>query len=235
MRVASFNVLADAYTGYGDYSHADPALMEPGARLEHLVRQINEFNADVIGLQEADKVLAEAFTDDSSWQTLWTPKGRQKPDGCLTLVKQGLRINDHREFWYDDGSGHVYQITTIGQLAVANTHIKWAPSDDPRHIGVSQTHELLTRIGERSPAVILADCNDRPGGPVRAMVEEAGFNNVSGDRPTAIVNGEVVAIDLLAVRGIQARYIESGHDVRAIPSANCASDHIPLIAEFEAN
>ena len=41
LRCATFNVLADAYLGYGDYSHVDPALLVPGARLDALVRQVN--------------------------------------------------------------------------------------------------------------------------------------------------------------------------------------------------
>lgn len=233
MRVASFNVLADAFTGYGDYSHADPALMQPGARLDYLVRQINGFDADMIGLQEADRALFDAFADDTDWQALWTPKGRQKPDGCLTLVKKGLRINDHREFWYDDGSGHVFQITRIGQLAIANTHIKWSPAEDPRHIGVSQTRELLATLGDHNPALILADCNDRPGGPVRALVKDAGFEDVGGATPTSLVNGEAIAIDLLAARGLSARLIEGGFNVQTIPNPGCASDHIPLVAEIK--
>jgi mRNA deadenylase 3'-5' endonuclease subunit Ccr4 len=82
MRLATFNVLADAYTSYGDYSHATPELMQPGARLEYLSHQINHLGVDVIGLQEADRSLVEVFEDDKDWQSFWTPKGRNKPDGC---------------------------------------------------------------------------------------------------------------------------------------------------------
>ena len=234
MRLATFNVLADAYTSYGDYSHATPELMQPGARLDHLSQQINSLGADVIGLQEADKSLVEVFEDDNNWRSFWTPKGRNKPDGCLTLVKSNLEVADHKSHLYNDASGHVFQLTRVGGIAIANTHIKWAPEDDRNHIGVSQTQELLTALNDQQAAVILADCNGRPGGRVQTMVEEAGFTSLSGERPTAIVNGELVAIDLLAIKGLKCMLAPINYDLHAIPNELCASDHAPLIAEVTA-
>jgi endonuclease/exonuclease/phosphatase family metal-dependent hydrolase len=232
MRYATFNVLADAYTGYGDYSHVNPDLMQSGARLSYLSRQINDLSADVVGLQEADRSLVEVFENDENWQSFWTPKGRNKPDGCLTLVKREVEVLDHESYSYDDESGHVFQVTHVGEIAVANTHIKWAPEDDPLHIGVSQTHELLTTLSSQEAAVILADCNGRPGGRVQTMVEQAGFTNVSAERPTAIVNGELVALDLLAIRGLRGTLIPTDYDLHFIPNESCASDHIPVVAEI---
>ena len=233
MRLATFNVLADAYISYGDYSHATPELMQPGARIEHLSHQINHLGVDVIGLQEADRSLVEVFEDDKNWQSFWTPKGRNKPDGCLTLVKSNLGISDHESHLYNDGSGHVFQLMRVGGIAIANTHIKWAPEDDRNHIGVGQTKELLAALDDQQAAVILADCNDRPGGPVRSLVEGAGFKNVSADRPTAVVNKELVALDLLAVRGLSAHWVDTNYDLNSIPNEACPSDHIPLVADLE--
>lgn len=234
MRLATFNVLADAYTSYGDYSHADPELMQTGARLEHLCDQINNLGADIVGLQEADKSLVEVFEGDSNWQSFWTPKGHKKPDGCLTLIKSTVEVEDHDSHLYDDESGHVFQLTRVGGVAIANTHIKWAAEDTPHHIGVSQTQELLTALNNQHTAVILADCNGQPGGRVQTMVENAGFTNLSGEMPTAIVNGELVALDLLATRGLKGALIPGNYDLRAIPNETCASDHVPLIAEVGA-
>lgn len=232
MRYATFNVLADAYTSYGDYGHADPELMQPGARLHHLFHQINNLGADIIGLQEADKGLVEVFEGDTRWQSFWTPKGRNKPDGCLTLVKSGVEVTDHESHRYDDGSGHVFQLMHLGGVALANTHIKWAPEDDRYHVGVSQTQELLTALDPYEAAVILADCNGRPKGRVQTMVEQAGFVNLNGDRPTAIVNGELAALDLLAIRGLSGTLIPADYDLYSIPNKACASDHIPIVAEI---
>lgn len=233
MRLASFNVLADAYIGYGDYSHVDPDLTKAGARQEHLVATINSLGADIVGLQEADRVLLERFETDNNWQTLYQQKTNNKPDGCLTLVRHTLEIEDYKPYEYHDTTPHVFQVLRIGQLAIANTHIKWAPKDSHPHIGVTQTQELLSIITGDYPAVILADCNDRPGGPVRKLVQDAGFTNVCGDTPTAIVNQELVALDLLAIRNVQtAEYVPYPANIAAIPNPSCASDHVPIVADI---
>ncbi|MBH1956464.1 hypothetical protein I8H84_02695 [Candidatus Saccharibacteria bacterium] len=232
MRYATFNVLADAYTNYGDYSHVEPELMQPGARLVYLSQQINNLDADVVGLQEADKALVEVFESDEDWQSFWTPKGHNKPDGCLTLIKSGIEVADHKSYAYDDESGHVFQVTQIGEVAVANTHIKWAPVEESPHIGVGQTQQLLDTIGSQNTAVILADCNDRPEGRVQTIVKQAGFTNMNGERPTAIVNGEPAALDLLAVRGLKGTLVAMDYDLHSIPNKVCASDHIPVVADI---
>lgn len=204
----------------------------PGARRSLIVEQINELGADIVGLQETDKDIVLEFEKDESWQTFWTPK-KHKPDGCLTLVSNKIEVSDFKSYKYNDESGHVFQILQIGQVAVINTHIKWATAEDPHHIGVSQTRQLLTTLGKKRPAVILADCNDLPGGPVRALVEKAGFTNVSADMPTAIVNQEPVALDLLAVRGLSATQVTTDYDLMSVPNELCASDHIPLVANIQ--
>lgn len=232
MRYATFNVLADAYTSYGDYNHVKPELMQPGARLNYLSQQINNLGADVVGLQEADRALVDVFESDADWQSFWTPKGRNKPDGCLTLIKSGIEVADHESYMYNDESGHVFQVTNIGEAAIANTHIKWAPAEESHHIGVAQTQQLLNVIGDQNAAVILADCNDRPGGRVQTMIKQAGFTNMSGERPTAIVNGELVALDLLAIRGLKGTLINMDYNLRSIPNEICASDHIPIVADI---
>jgi endonuclease/exonuclease/phosphatase family metal-dependent hydrolase len=235
MRCATFNVLADAYTGYGDYSHVEPALLLPNARTQGLVQMIDGLEVDVIGLQEAEESLLRALEDTDKWQTFWSPKGRDKPDGCLTLVRPGLEVSGFETYHYSDGSGHIAQTLNIGRVLFANTHTKWAPADSPEHIGVAQTKELLEQVGREQPAVIFADCNDRPHGPVRQLIEGAGFTNVCEDEPTAIVNQELVALDLLAVRGVTAKCMTKKYDLASIPSRECPSDHIPVVAELEFN
>lgn len=231
MKVVSFNVLADAYTGYGDYSHVSSELLELGARNNAIVRLLRKLDADVFGLQEADETLV-AELHDTEWQSFWTRKGNNKTDGCLTLVKHGLAVNNFRSYEYGDGSGHVAQFIEIGKVVLANTHIKWAPPDSSNHIGVHQAKELLDNLNYDS-AVIFADCNDRPGGPVRQAIAEAGFLNLCGDSPTALVDQEPIALDLLAIRGIAGRNVTQNYDLRKIPNVDCPSDHIPVEAELD--
>lgn len=233
MRCATFNVLADAYIGYGDYSHVDPELLLPDARIQGLVQLIDSLDVDIIGIQEAEVPLVQSLDETGNWQTLWSPKQGGKPDGCLTLVKHGIEITDFNTHAYDDESGHIMQTVQIGQVVFANTHIKWAPADSPQHIGVGQTTELLQQIRNEQRAVIFTDCNDRPNGPVRQLIEKADFENVCGNEPTALVNQEPVALDLLAVRGLTAKYISNKYNLHGIPNKDCPSDHIPVVAELE--
>ena len=212
-------------------SHADPELMQPGARLEYLRDQINGLDADIVGLQEADKSLAEVFEGSSKWRSFWAPKGLNKPDGCRTLVKSNIEVAEHESHLYDDRSGYVFQLTRIGRLAIANTHIKWAPEDDPNHIGISQAQELLSALNVYKAAVILADCNGQPGGKVQTMIVKSGFTNLIGEKPTAIVNREMVSIDMIAIKGMRGTLISKDYDLHSIPNKTCASDHIPIIAE----
>lgn len=234
MRIATFNVLADAYLGYGDYSHVDPNLLKPGARKEGIIESIDSLDADIVGLQEADMPLVDALNQTGNWQTFWSPKELGKPDGCLTLVKPDVAVDRFEPHPYSDGSGHIMQILHIGRIAFINTHIKWAPADSADHIGVGQMSELLELINMEKSAVILADSNDAPGGPVRTLAENAGFMDMSGDMPTALVNGQPMALDLLAVRGIASTRIKKNYSVLTIPNKNLPSDHIPLVAELEA-
>ena len=232
MRVATFNVLADAYIGYGDYSHVYPDLLAPRARTDGLVRTIASLDADVIGLQEADEVLVKALRASGEWQTCWSPKEGGKPDGCLTLVRDGIAVDGFETHAYQDGTGHIMQILHIGRVAFANSHIKWAPADSAEHVGVGQMTELLAKLNAEQVAVVFADSNDRPNGPVRRLVEDEGFTDVSGENPTALVNQQAVAIDLLAVRGLPAVLVPRDYDVLTIPNSECPSDHIPIVADL---
>lgn len=111
--------------------------MAPGARMPSMLRFIDELQADVIGLQEAEAPLVQALNEMDRWQSFWSPKGRNKPDGCLTLVSQGIEVDDFETHLYGDQSGHVMQTLRNGRATLANTHIKWAPEDDPVHTGVA--------------------------------------------------------------------------------------------------
>lgn len=72
-----------------------------------------------------------------------------------------------------------------------------------------------------------------PNGPVRKLVENAGFVDMYGDMPTAIVNGEAVALDILAVRGMASKQVIKEYNVLDIPNKVIPSDHIPLVAELD--
>lgn len=233
LRCASFNVLADAYLGYGDYSHVDPSLLEPGARTAHILRVVENLSADVIGLQEAEMPLLEAIGATRKWRMLWSPKENGEPDGCLTLLRQGVYVEDFTTLAYPDNSGHIMQFMVIEGVPFSNTHIKWAPADDPYHAGIAQVKTLLKQLDTKDRAVILADCNDRPSGPVRALLANAGFANVDSSEPTAYINQELAALDIITTRGVRTKRIKLAFNPERIPSVHCPSDHIPVMAYIE--
>ena len=235
LKCATFNVLANAYTSYGDYSYVEPGLLLPGARTQGIIDVVNNLDAEVVAMQEAEELLLREIGKTGVWQTFWSPKGHGKPDGCLTLVKRGIDVDDFDTYHYTDKHGHIVQTLNIGNTTFANTHIKWSPDSDPNHLGVSQTSELLKLLCDEDRAVIFADCNDRPGGPVRGLIENAGFVNVLDDEPTAFVNNsELAALDLISLRGLTGRQIATRkYDITKIPNRECPSDHIPLVAELD--
>lgn len=118
----------------------------------------------------------------------------------------------------------------IGGVVFVNTHIKWSEACDPNHSGIAQTKELLEWLSQEERVVILADCNDRPGGPVRALLEEAGYTNVCGNEPTALINQKPAAIDVIATKGVPARRVKTRFRPKGIPTVDCPSDHIPVMA-----
>lgn len=202
LRCATFNVLADAYIRNNDYSHTSPVLLEAGARTRGIVRLIDDLQADVVGIQEAETPLVRALSETNQWQSFWSPKERNMRDGCLTIVKHGIETSDFETHPYSDRSGYIFQSIRIGKTIFANTHIKWAHDDEPEHPGVSQITELLGQLGLNQGAVILADCNDRPNGPVKKLIKEAGFANLGGDKETALIKQMPAALDIIAVRGV---------------------------------
>lgn len=228
-RCATWNVLADDYLRYANYSHAPQQLLLPGARLPLVLDVVARLDVDIIGIQEADSALVAAFDATDKWQVFWSSKNGGQPDGCLTLVKRGITTSGFWSRFYGDGSGHVAQSVTVGGLAFVNTHIMWPPSSR----GSVQAKELLRWLGLTKPAVVMADCNDRPYGLVRQYFEEAGFVNTCGLMPTAFMNGELDALDLLTVRGAHAEHIATGFDPTGTPSLACPSDHIPVLANIE--
>lgn len=147
------------------------------------------------------------------------------------MVHPDIAVDSSEMLAFGDKSGHIAQIIQLGGIAVVNTHLKWSPADDPQHKGLVQARELLEHLGEQ-PAIILADCNDQPGGPVRRRLTEVGFGDLVGKMPTAWVSGEVVSIDTIALRGVAGRLIPTLYSP-AKPNRQVPSDHIPVLADIE--
>jgi endonuclease/exonuclease/phosphatase family metal-dependent hydrolase len=232
LRFASLNVLAVAYLGNGEYTKEALKFLRSEERIPRLVELITSLEADVIGLQEVEPDLFNALETTGMWQTFWSPK-RGKAEGTTLLVRNAVDVRDDGSQLFSDRSGHGWQYVILSNgITVVNTHIKWEDEDAVNHAGVNQVEELLRYIP--IPAVILADCNGRPGGRVRTLFTEAGYRNVWGNAPTALVvkNGaaEHAPIDLIAVRGLQAEPYGTLPSVADIPNRTIPSDHVPITA-----
>lgn len=233
LRCASFNVLADAWLSCGEYEHVASDLLEAGARIPHLLRLIANLHADVIGLQEVELPLVTALEATGAWQLFWSQNKGGDPDGCLILVRRGITVTYFATHTYSAGSGHIVQWVTIEDTTFANTHIEYDRPDTPRHRGIAQTRELLMWLSAKQRTVIFTDCNDRPNGPVRALMKAAGFTNTCDNEPTALIDQERAALDLIAVRGVRATQIRTDFWPENIPSVSCPSDHVPVMAWVE--
>ncbi len=232
LTVASWNVLADAYIRYGDYTHVPTELLGAGARIPHVLAALSKIDADVIGLQEVDEQLLAALRQANEWEVLWSPKKGNKPDGCATLIRPNIPVQGWSTLGYLDGSGHIAQLVMIGGTCITNTHLKWAPAGTADHPGVAQLRQLLEQLAYCSKSMVLADSNDLPGGPLRTMLRDSGFVGVDDETPTAKVDGRLVALDIAATRGVSVMPVDLGIWADITMSTVCPSDHIPIAASI---
>jgi hypothetical protein len=66
---ATYNVLATAYLGKGDYSKVKPELLDPDYRVPALIKHIADLKADILWLQEVEVEVFDALTAKLEWAT----------------------------------------------------------------------------------------------------------------------------------------------------------------------
>jgi mRNA deadenylase 3'-5' endonuclease subunit Ccr4 len=257
---ATYNMLATAYLGRGDYSAVPAELLDPDNRVPALVRHVAGLDADLLGLQEVEAdVLAalRAGLEPLGYESLCEFKGRGKPDGCATFfrtttfdLRKALRL-EYRDDEKGPGghSGFVALLAALrhggGLLGVANTHLRWDRPGTPRHgqVGHRQAVELLDECRRFDPPcdgwVVCGDFNRGPGSEVVAAFRGAGFAFAHAGRPhvrSAVANRRASLIDyLFHTSGLVARPIDPPPvgDRTVLPSEEQPSDHLALVAEFE--
>src|SRR5262245_48704129 len=87
-RVATYNVLATAYLGKGDYSGVPKKVLDPAWRVPALVEHVAGLGADLLCLQEVEAGVFEALRarlELLGYAGRYEGKGRNKPDGCATF------------------------------------------------------------------------------------------------------------------------------------------------------
>jgi CCR4-NOT transcription complex subunit 6 len=259
-KAATYNVLATAYLGKGDYSAVAPDLLEPERRVPALVRHVIGLGADLLCLQEVE---ADAFAaleealGPLGFAGCYEWKGRGKPDGCATFFRASVFALRHRarleyqdrEKGPDSHSGHVALLLALEHesrlLGVANTHLRW---DRPRtrkndQVGHRQAVELLDACRHFEPPcagwIVCGDFNRRPESEVVATFRQAGFEHTHAGRPhvrSAVTNGRTSLIDyLFHTEQLRSRPIDppAVSDATVLPAPDQPSDHLALLAEFD--
>jgi mRNA deadenylase 3'-5' endonuclease subunit Ccr4 len=258
--VATYNVLATAYLGRGDYSAVPPGLLDPEWRVPALVRHVAALGADVLCLQEVE---ADAFAalreglGPLGYSGLMEFKGRGKPDGCATFYREGRftpRRSARLSYQDDEGgpgehSGFLALLLALSHegrtLGVANTHLRWDPPGRPRReqVGHRQAAELIEACGGFDPVcdgwVVCGDFNRRPDSEVVATFREDGFDFAHRGRPhviSAVTDRRSSLIDhLFHTRTLAATPIDPPpvDGSMVLPSREHPSDHLALAASFE--
>lgn len=259
-RAATYNVLATAYLGKGDYSAVAKGLLDPARRVPALVRHVAGLNGDLLCLQEVETEVFSALVaglEPLGYAGHLEVKGRGKPDGCATFYRASVfTLRASRRLEYRDRengpsahSGFVALLVALEYggrlLGVANTHLRWDRPGTPRgrQVGHRQAEELLEECARFDPAcdgwLVCGDFNRRPDGDVVATFRRAGYDFAHAGRAhiySAVVGGRVSLIDYLFHTGaIRAHPLDPPLVSRgtALPSPEQPSDHLALQAEFE--
>jgi len=256
--IASYNILAEAYTLPERYPGIPAALLAPEWRRPALQRHIAGLNADVLCLQEAEPHVFEAL------QTQLQSRGYQghfarkidRPDGCATFVRtETLPIHTVRAHAYSDGglgrpaSGHVALVVTLRWqdrlVAVANTHLKWdlPGTATAAQWGYRQIIELLADRKVLAPDaaawVICGDFNVTADSAVTGVLRQAGMLDVYREREhmrTCNTSRRARRIDYLwhspelTARPFPLRAIT---DDTTLPSSEEPSDHVAILGWFD--
>lgn len=253
LRVASYNVLADAYLDPRWYAHVDPAVLLPAARREALLARLVGLAADVLCLQEVEPpcfaVLRERL-EEYGYAGVYAPKGRGRADGCALLMRHAAATLCRWEaFPFRDGkgteadSGHLALIgeldTPLGPVTVASTHLRWAPDDNAAsdHIGWRQVRHLLEERAGAAPRrwILAGDLNGTvDSAPIRELLAQGWIDAYgTAPQPTCNPNRRSKRIDyLFHTPDLRATPdpLPAIEDTTPLPSRDEPSDHLPIVA-----
>lgn len=110
-------------------------------------------------------------------------------------------------------------------------HLRWSAADAPVDVPAAQAAELAAALGETGPTVICADTNTGPGSAARNVWRSAGFTEAQASGPTAAVNGDVAALDVVCVRGVDHAPLQHRADpATTLRPGGCASDRMLVTA-----
>lgn len=254
LRIASYNILADAYIKPEWFPHTPADLLRPRSRHAPLARRIAGLDADIVCLQEVEpdsfNALQSALTPHG-YVGVMAQKQQGRPDGCAVFHRLE-RSPGHRVHYFSDrledgrASGHLALSVDFdvggARLRVACTHLRWDRPDRPvdQHQGMQQATELITEVIRKAPEalwIVCGDFNARPGEPLVQAFEAAGLLDAYSGRhqPTCNANGEPKAIDFLfhsSVLRAQPDRLPPLEALTPMPSEQEPSDQLPIAARL---
>jgi mRNA deadenylase 3'-5' endonuclease subunit Ccr4 len=255
LRIASYNILADAYVKPEWFPHTPADVFLPRRRQEALARRIVGLDADIVCLQEVEPASFDALQRalaPHGYAGMLALKQQGKPDGCAVFHRLE-RCPGHQAHYFkdrlEDGriSGHLALVVDFDvgggdRLRVACTHLRWDRPDRPveQHQGMQEAAELLEeRVRRDSEAlwVVCGDFNAEPEAPLVRAFGAAGLLDAYEGRhqPTCNVNTRAKTIDFLfhsrTLRAQPDRLPELD-DRTPMPSETEPSDHLPIAARL---
>jgi mRNA deadenylase 3'-5' endonuclease subunit Ccr4 len=257
LRIASYNILADAYVKPEWFPHTPAALLRPGARHDGLARRIVGLDADIVCLQEVEPASFAALQQSlerHGYVGVMAQKQQNRPDGCAVFHRLGGYLGHRAHHFQDrleDGriSGHLALVVDFdvggARLRVACTHLRWDRPDRPveQHQGMQQATELIHELLRKDPEslwVVCGDFNARPGEPLVRAFEAEGLRDACAGRhqPTCNANGDPKAIDFLLHSSALHAQPDPLPPLEAdtpMPSEQEPSDHLPIAARLRLN
>jgi len=223
VRICSWNILAAAYANCKAFPDVDPSVLRWPRRCSLIRKVINSLHAEVLALQEADRL------DDlrlEAYDSVFAQRPDGRADGCLIAwLKGAFTLEDHEVISFDDHPppedrlsspqdalrfrrGNCALIARLrrngragasGPFAVATAHLCWeADCEDVRQW---QAEVLLRRLQERTAnihrrAVLCGDFNSMPGSASHACITEA-MASIYADVETETITNSNASVDMV--------------------------------------
>jgi endonuclease/exonuclease/phosphatase family metal-dependent hydrolase len=237
LRVASYNVLADAYLPPDRYARCDPEHLAPSRRHPRLAARVAGLAADIVCAQEVEAdVLARFAAALPDHAQRYAPKpGRT--DGVAVFAR--LPIVAERAIRFPDDTGRVALLVVVEyegrHLGVACTHLKLDAA-----IGLTQAQALIDELA-RVPCdgwVVCGDLNAEPGAAIVERLLASGLADAHAGSPAFTSNfaGGPSRIDyVLHGPALTAHPIIVAPPITpstVLPSGDEPSDHLPVLARI---
>ena len=218
-------------------------------RLERVIETLNHLEADIVCLQEVDEGVPRSNHDEQAQmlsEALALPhiafqrnvKLKQGSYGNAILSRFPLRDVTHVDLTVPLKKrrrallAHC-RVQVEGHrrtLLVASLHLGLAGFERQMQLRRLLQHSLLAHAISRSSIVIGGDYNDVWGRLGKRVMSPAGYHSVSRSTRTFPAVLPIRPLDRIFYRGpLHLHHVFAGHS----KIARQASDHLPLIADFE--